>query len=163
MTRFLALLTFLLCLLTSCSQNGESLILKFESVDGLGAEAEVVTNGFKIGQVRQLTLGSDQSVLVEIELNPDIEIPKDSKFVLSNADLLGTKEIDVEFGQSNFFFANNDTAFATSEPSLFDGEVKMIQLKDLLETVTGQKKRDSILTELKRLNANLEELKNDTN
>jgi len=125
----------------------------------LTSKSAVTAKGLKIGQVNNVLLSSDGNVLVEIYLEKSLEVPTDSRFKIKNADLLGNKEVQVELGELNEFLSSGDTTDGIIEPSIFDGETIQIQAKDLLDNLTGKSKQDSILIELKRLNENLEELK----
>lgn len=109
--------------------------------------------------MKTVSLSSSGKVVVEIELENPIEIPVDSKFEIESADLLGNKEIQVDLGEASQYLVIGDTIDGMMKPSIFDGDMIEIQAKDLFETLTGKSKQDSILIELRRLNENLEELK----
>ena len=70
---------FLIFLTTHCSNDRSYMNIKFQSVDGLKEQNLVFTSGVHIGEVESIKLEED-SILVKIGVDKDIEIPIDSKF-----------------------------------------------------------------------------------
>lgn len=68
--------------------------VSYENVEGLTVSADVNLNGFKVGQVREISYEYDNPghVLVELELDKALKIPEGSKALLVS-DMLGTASI----------------------------------------------------------------------
>jgi ABC-type transporter Mla subunit MlaD len=133
--------------------------VKFESVSGLTSKSIVSAKGLKVGQVEEVSFGSDDKIVVKIMLEKTPETPSDSKFLIER-DLLGDCDIKVELGENQRFLSSGDTLIGVDETPLSES-TETIGLKNLLETLTGTSKQDSLLIELRRLNKNLEELEKD--
>ena len=148
----LAILIFLI----SCTDERTEIILNAENVDGLTTEANITLNGFEIGEVEDLNLTSEGTIDIKCKLNPDTKIPNDSKFTIESLDLLGSKGIFVELGESKENLKNGDIIKLSKIESTNLGDSLGIKVGEFLESLTGKEKQDSILIELRRLNENLE-------
>lgn len=91
----------------------------FESVNGLVASNPVVINGYRIGQVSEVKLLTDEDlkILVEIEVNNDIAIP-DNSMLKVKSELLGGTSIELVLGDAPKLADNRDTLSALLEPNL---------------------------------------------
>jgi phospholipid/cholesterol/gamma-HCH transport system substrate-binding protein len=71
--------------------------VSYENVEGLTVSADVNLNGFKVGQVREISYEYDNPghVLVELELDKALKIPEGSKALLVS-DMLGTASITLD-------------------------------------------------------------------
>ena len=68
----------------------------FENVEGVGAGSDVMLSGIKIGSVSKVSIDNDAfKAILDIHLNKDIKLPKDSRFAVSTSGLLGGKYIAV--------------------------------------------------------------------
>lgn len=151
----LAILIFFI----SCADERTEIILNSENVDGLTTEAKITLNGFEIGEVEDLNFTSEGTIDIKCKLNPDTKIPVDSKFTIERLDLLGSKGIFVELGESTEKLKNGDNIKLTKIESTNLGNSLAIKFGDFLESLTGKQKQDSILIELRRLNETLEKQK----
>ena len=159
MKRHLLIALILTGFFSSCTNNERTIYLQSDQVDGLTTEATVTLNGFEIGQVDDIHLSQQGKILIKLKLDKEPSLPTDSKFIIENRDLLGSKGISVQLGDENESIANGDTIKVNNEKSLTPGDSFSIKVQDIFENLTGAKQRDSILFELRRLNRNLEELK----
>ena len=77
----------------------------YTDVQGLAVSAPVTINGYKVGQVREISYQYDNPghVKVEIALDRELKIPKGTRAVLSS-DLLGTASIALELADSKDFY-----------------------------------------------------------
>ena len=77
----------------------------YTDVQGLAISAPVTINGYKVGQVREISYQYDNPghVKVEIALDRELKIPKGTRAVLSS-DLLGTATIALELADSKDFY-----------------------------------------------------------
>lgn len=146
-------------LFSSCSNNNRTVYLQADQIDGLTTEATVTLKGFEIGQVDEIQLNRQGKILIKLQLDKEPELPADSKFIIENRDLFGSKGISVQLGDEKKSIVNGDTIQVINEKSLTQGDSLPIKIQDIFENLIGAKQRDSILFELRRLNKNLEELK----
>ena len=159
MKRYIIAILILIGLFSSCTNNERTIYLEAEQIDGLTTEATVTLNGFQIGQVNDIQLNKQGIILIKVRLDKEPALPIDSKFKIEKRDLLGSKGISVYLGTENEKIAFGDTIKVSEEKNAFQTDSLTIKVKDIFESLTGVKQRDSILFELRRLNRNLEELK----
>tara|TARA_B100001057_G_scaffold204015_1_gene204746 strand:- start:16767 stop:17693 length:927 start_codon:yes stop_codon:yes gene_type:complete len=99
---------------------------KYDNIDGLLKGSVINLNGFNVGIVSNISLQSDNSLLVSVKINEDFDVPANSILKISNQDLMGTKGISVIIGNSDLLAKNNDTLIAEIENSLQDEVNKQI-------------------------------------
>ena len=99
---------------------------KYDNIDGLLKGSVINLNGFNVGIVSNISLQSDNSLLVSVKINEDFNVPVNSILKISNQDLMGTKGISVILGNSDLLAKNNDTLIAEIENSLQDEVNKQI-------------------------------------
>ena len=99
---------------------------KYDNIDGLLKGSVISLNGFSVGIVSNISLQSDNSLLVSVKINEDFDVPINSILKISNQDLMGTKGISVILGNSDLLAKNNDTLIAEIENSLQDEVNKQI-------------------------------------
>ena len=84
----------------------------YDNAAGLQTSNPVILNGYKIGIVKSVRLHDDGSgrILVEVLLrDANLNIPKDTKLEIYDADLFGGKAIQVVLGQSTELALDKDT------------------------------------------------------
>ena len=99
---------------------------KYDNIDGLLKGSVISLNGFNVGIVNNISLQSDNSLLVSVKINEVFDVPTNSILKISNQDLMGTKGISVILGNSDLLAKNNDTLIAEIENSLQDEVNKQI-------------------------------------
>ena len=99
---------------------------KYDNIDGLLKGSVISLNGFNVGIVNNISLQSDNALLVSVKINEDFDVPANSILKISNQDLMGTKGISVILGNSDLLAKNNDTLIAEIENSLQDEVNKQI-------------------------------------
>ena len=99
---------------------------KYDNIDGLLKGSVISLNGFNVGIVSNISLQSDNSLLVSVKINEDFDVPANSILKISNQDLMGTKGISFILGNSDLLAKNNDTLIAEIENSLQDEVNKQI-------------------------------------
>ncbi len=94
----------------SFSKSQNRFFVEMEDVNGLAEAAPVLANGVKIGIVNSVLFNSDkQNVLIQVELNEGIKIPKGTKAALTK-EMLGAAKLKFVLGNANNGFLNvNDT------------------------------------------------------
>lgn len=80
-------------------QQSNIYYIRFQDVGQMEASAPVLTRGFKVGSVTKIMLDPESVdwVLVTIEVNKDIMLPKNVKAVLASQGLMGGKSILLQF------------------------------------------------------------------
>lgn len=151
-------LILFLFILASCSDNKTTLYFKAEDVSGLKKGDAIFTSGLQIGSVKNLRITMDGSIVGEACIDSEVHLPEDSHFEIKS-DLMGEKSIEITLGIQEKYFSDSDTAVLTHE-SRFPMDSIGIDLKNVLNGIFGSSKEDSLLIEIRRLNNNIEELKN---
>lgn len=95
-------------------------VAKYDNVAGLAVSAPVTINGYKVGQVRDITFNYNEpgKVCVEISLDKDLKLPVGTKAILAT-DLLGTASIQISLSKgSGKFYEVGDSIPAVVDPGL---------------------------------------------
>jgi len=92
----------------------------YDRVNGLVAANPVTIKGLKVGQVKNLKFSDKQpgKIVVELVVENNLPIPKNSVARISGGDLLGSKEVDIQLGDSKELLENGDTLKAVTEATL---------------------------------------------
>ncbi len=93
----------------------------YAALDGVTESNPVMLNGFKIGQIKSLSLqnqGGYYPILVEFSLDKAIKVPKFSIAKVISSDLFGAKAIELILSDSKEFLENGDTLQTASEEDL---------------------------------------------
>ncbi|HEX7365468.1 MAG TPA: MlaD family protein [Pelobium sp.] len=114
---------------------------KYDKVDGLAISKPVLVNGYQVGRVSALTLQENGQILAEFKIDPKYAIPSNTVARLESTDLLGSKAVVFDLGNSLKYAADGDTLNANVQANLMD-KVEPIQKK--AQVIIG--KLDSLLT-----------------
>jgi phospholipid/cholesterol/gamma-HCH transport system substrate-binding protein len=90
----------------------------YNSVEGLSVSKPVLVNGFQIGRVSKMELQADGRTIVQFKVEPKYKVPNNTLARLVSADLLGTKAIVFEMGNSKVYAESDDTLKADIQGSL---------------------------------------------
>jgi phospholipid/cholesterol/gamma-HCH transport system substrate-binding protein len=90
----------------------------YRSVEGLTISKPVLVNGFQIGRVSKMELHADGRTTVEFKVDKQYNIPDNTLAKLQSTDLLGSKAIVFELGNSIKYAADQDTLRADIQGSL---------------------------------------------
>jgi phospholipid/cholesterol/gamma-HCH transport system substrate-binding protein len=90
----------------------------YKSVEGLSVSKPVLVNGFPIGHVSKMQLQPDGRTIVEFKIEQQYNIPNNTLAKLVSTDLLGSKAIVFEMGNSKNYAENKDTLRADIQGSL---------------------------------------------
>jgi phospholipid/cholesterol/gamma-HCH transport system substrate-binding protein len=101
----------------------------YNNVGGLGKANPVFINGLRVGQVRDMYFQSERTseVVVEMIITNPVPIPKNSVANIFDADLLGSKAIEISLGNSAELAESGDTLIASKEISLKDQVSKQFE------------------------------------
>lgn len=135
----------------------------YSNVEGLSQSAPVMLNGYKVGQVRDITYLYENPghVLVEISVNKDLHLPRGTKAVIVT-DLLGTANIQLDMASGTDFHTIGDTLIATNAVGLMQNVQEQImpavsaifpKIDTLLTSVNTLVSDPAILASVKRLDA----------
>lgn len=79
--------------------NSNTFYVTYADVDGLTNSSPVFINGFQVGSVTKVSLAPDnvEEVLVTMEIDGDIEVPKSAIALLSTSGIMGGKSILLKY------------------------------------------------------------------
>lgn len=124
----------------------------YDRVSGLSRANPVLINGLKVGQVSDIYFNPDFSgdIIVEITIESQIPIPKNSIALIYSSDLMGSKAINLQLGNDTAFVMNGDTLATNVEASLKEAVNQQIQpLKAKAEELILS--IDSVVTVIKEI------------
>ena len=102
----------------SFMKTGNFLYAKFIDAKGIQKSNAVYVNGYQIGIVYDVDNDENlKNILVAIKLNSPYKIPIDSKASVKE-NPLGSNSLQINLGNSNLFFKNNDTIATIESESL---------------------------------------------
>ncbi|GAB2689700.1 MlaD family protein [Mucilaginibacter koreensis] len=90
----------------------------YQSVEGLTVSKPVLVNGFQIGQISKMKLLPNGHTVVEFKINPDYSVPSNTLAKLASTDLLGSKAVVFQLGNSKEMAEDQDTLQADIQGSL---------------------------------------------
>lgn len=108
----------------------------YQNVDGLVSSNPVFMNGFRIGIVNSIDFMPDHSgnLVVTLLIDNDVFVSKNSIARIFSSDLIGTKAMRIDLGNSSTPLNDNDTMFAELEFSLAQQVGKQVgPIKDKTE------------------------------
>lgn len=123
--------------------------VEYTDVEGLAISAPVNLNGFKVGQVREISYEYDNPghVKVELSLDKQLQLPKGTQAVLS-ADILGTATITLKPGTSAEKCKVGDMLEGVTDKGLMAG------VGNMMPSIEGIfPKIDTLLTNLNAITA----------
>jgi ABC-type transporter Mla subunit MlaD len=83
-------------------------IAEFEKADGIASGSLVYVKGVRVGSVRSVNLTEDLVVNVNMALDTELPIPRESVAVLTSLSIVEGKSIVIELGSSNEFIESGD-------------------------------------------------------
>ncbi|TKB97541.1 MlaD family protein [Pedobacter cryophilus] len=114
---------------------------KYDKVEGLAISKPVLVNGYQIGRVSALTLQPNGQIIAQFKINPKYSIPKNTIARLESTDLLGSKAVIFDLGNSLQYALDGDTLNANVQMNLME-QVEPVQKKAQMIV----SRLDSILT-----------------
>lgn len=96
-------------------------LVEYHDVKGLTISAPVTLNGYKVGQVKDITYDYDKpgNIEVELSLTSKLKIPHGSKAVIT-VDMLGTPSIVLHLAKGTDFHKVGDTLVGSVQDGLTD-------------------------------------------
>lgn len=91
----------------------------YENLDNLLPSNPVLINGYRVGQVYAVQLNENsRKPSISISLPKRIKIPNNSILKIINLDMIGTKAVEIVFGDSKAYAQNGDTLAGEIQASL---------------------------------------------
>ena len=108
--------------------NEYDLVGRFDNVEGLVASAPVYIKGYKAGKVSEVNYMTETgSFEVICSISNYFQIPADSRMLIYAVDIMGTKGVKLDLGQSGQDAQDGDILESGFEPGLLDGLGASIQ------------------------------------
>lgn len=95
--------------------SGYRLQALFNQVDGLGVGSPVYLSGVQIGSVDAMALDANYRVRVDLHIDPDVDLPKDTAAAIHTHGLFGSKFVTLDPGGSQTSLADGDTITYTQD------------------------------------------------
>ncbi|MBO7229638.1 MAG: MCE family protein [Bacteroidales bacterium] len=94
----------------------------YDNVGGMYEGNYIYLNGMKVGYVKDIEAMGERAekFLVTVAVDSKIKITDDSKMVFFSADILGSKAMKIELGNSNRILENKDTIMGGFELGMLD-------------------------------------------
>ena len=117
----------------------------YDDIGGLQLGSPILVNGYHEGMVGDINLIKSQKLLVDINIEHDFEIPKNTVCKIVNRDLMGTKGIVLLFSESKEYANDKDTLLGAIEGTLQDEvNAQILPLKNKAEELISSV--DSVMT-----------------
>jgi len=101
---------------------------KYDKVDGLAISKPVLVNGYQIGRVSALALQPNGQILAQFKINPKYLVPDNTIARLESTDLLGSKAVIFDLGNSLKYAIDGDTLNANVQQNIME-QVEPVQKK----------------------------------
>ena len=100
---------------------------QYSQLDGLVASAPVYIKGYKAGKVSQVSYDSKAGLFnVVCSVSKQFEVPVDSKMTIYSVDIMGSKGVRIDLGESEVIATDGDALVPAHEGSLVDGLMGMV-------------------------------------
>lgn len=108
--------------------NQRSFYAVYYNIDGLVEANPLMLNGYKIGIVGEIKLANDKnnSVIVTLIVDNEVNIPKNSVAKVVSSDILGSKAVSLIMGTDTVYAVDGDTLNSDQEASLKEAVNKTI-------------------------------------
>ncbi|MGM0530148.1 MAG: MlaD family protein [Bacteroidota bacterium] len=92
----------------------------YNEIGGLEEASPIYLSGYKVGMVEniKLTGRNMNDLVVRFTIRKDLKIPKNSRCIIYNADLMGTKAIKLKFTEARQYHEAGDTLPSALEPNI---------------------------------------------
>jgi len=104
---------------TNIFKNNFTFYALYQNIDGLQIGAPVSVSGYKVGSVTDIDmLTTNNNLLVTVNIEKELIIPKESILKIVNQDLMGTKGVNLIFSSNSDNANSGDTLNSSLESSL---------------------------------------------
>ncbi|MBS3769136.1 MAG: MlaD family protein [Bacteroidales bacterium] len=106
----------------------------YNEIGGLEEASPVYLSGYEVGMVENIKLtGTNmKDLLVRFTIRKDLKIPKNSRCIIYNTDLMGTKAIKLNFTEAEEYYEPGDTLPSGLEPNITEQiytEIQPLKIK----------------------------------
>lgn len=101
---------------------------EYNNVEGLSTSKPVLVNGYQIGRVSKLRLQENGKIRTEFKIKKDYDIPSNTVARIVSADLLGSKAIVFDLGNSPTLARDGDPLLSDVQANLME-KVEPLQAK----------------------------------
>lgn len=154
-------------------------VVEYDEVSGLVKSNPVLIRGLRVGQVRDIYFHPSMNgkLIVTLAVTTKMPIPVNSIARIYSSDLMGSKAIELQLGNSTKFLRQNDTLQSAVEASLMDEvNAQVLPLKNKAETllssidslviivqaILSDNARDNIMGSLQSITSTIKNLENTT-
>lgn len=111
----------------------------FENVQGLQQTSKVLIRGLKVGMIEKIVFDDENNnFVVTLRVNSRYNIPLGTRAVIYSTDLLGSKAIKLELGNSNEMHKDGDMLASGIEGDLTNVLAGLDPIKDKVSTALDQ-------------------------
>lgn len=121
--------------------NENSFYTDYDNVDGLTVSKPVMVNGYQIGRVSKMMLLENGKIRTEFKIEDDYSVPSNTVARIVSADLLGSKAIVFDLGNSKTLANSGDPLLSDVQANLME---KVEPLQKKIENLVV--KLDSVLS-----------------
>jgi len=109
-------------------KRNRTLYAVYDATSGIQEAAPVTVNGLNVGKVTDMRFVNENSsrILIEMTISDPVFIPKNSVARIFSLDLLGTKNIEIVFGDSKTAALDGDTLIGGNQLSLTEEVNKQV-------------------------------------
>ncbi len=106
--------------------NSNIILGTYENVQGLTTSNPITINGLEVGSVYGIKPATDmRSISVQMSINPNINIPKNSIAIIK-PNPLGVTSIEIKLGDANVYLKNKDTISTDATAGLLEDVMKKV-------------------------------------
>ncbi len=152
---------------------------RYAEVNGLVKANPVVINGLRVGQVSDIYFdpAMNGNIIVELSVHNDFPVPNNSIARIFSSDLMGSKAIDLQLGNSFEKLESGDTLISSIEASLMDEvNAQVAPLKNkaegllssvdsvvvVLQTILNENAKENIMSSLQNISNTFKNLESTT-
>jgi phospholipid/cholesterol/gamma-HCH transport system substrate-binding protein len=101
-------------------RTGLKLYAAFDETGSLTVRSPVVISGVRVGEISSISLDKDFRAKVEMNIDPDLKLPKDTFANIVTAGLLGDRFIELQPGGEDETLKPGDTITHTGDAVIFE-------------------------------------------
>ncbi len=153
--------------------------VEYEEVNGLVTSNPVMLNGLRVGQVKDIYFHPNLkgSLIVMLSVHNKFPLPANSVARIFSSDLMGSKAVDLQLGDSEQLLQHNDTLLSAIEASLMDEvNAQVLPLKNkaeslissldslviIVQTILNETAKDNITASLQSVSSTIKNLERTT-
>lgn len=125
-------------------RDGYTLYAQFDRIDGLNVGSDIKMSGVKVGVISKLGINpKTYQAKVELTLQSQIHLPKDSSAEISSESLLGGKYIAIVPGGSELFLKPNEEIVYTQSSVSFESLISKFLFSQSSDSKPNEPKNEA--------------------